>query len=71
MLTTSVQCMQRGIYRSQCYCTSLVTLSPGLYFPSCIGCGQRVGWELTTEEEAYHLSRDHWRARSRGGQEDK
>jgi len=69
MPTTGGLCTLESIYRSACSCASLAMLQPGLYFPSCFGCGQPVEWMPTTEEEAYGAPRDHLFARSGGQQE--
>ena len=44
MPTTRDPCDVSGRYRASCACASFVTAQPGLYFPSCIGCGKAVEW---------------------------
>lgn len=39
-------CVEPGTYVSACPCRSKLTIQPGLYFTSCIACGQSVDWHL-------------------------
>ena len=43
---TGAQCTLPGTYRSACNCQSRQLMSEGLFFPSCLMCGERGEWVL-------------------------